>query len=280
MIQNLTKQPKRGKEVLRLVKEHGPVSIDMIQKMLESEVSKKSLRKSLRILRGKNLIESISTNSHSTFYLIAQGITSRSRSADLLECDPESIKSPLLRRQDWMHNQWCEYWRLLIKRQFPMAEIVREQDIGSNDVAKHILQLQQRDFDLMPDFLLTFPKTASTEATHIAFEIERTRKSDERILRKFKKYLNGTKIDGLIYICDSGRLSETIRLLYQTKLLSQAHRVKHYGDHFFLFSDSLDGGGPSLPRLFNSNATTVSFHNWCGQLLSTKWTKRRDENFK
>jgi hypothetical protein len=179
-----------------------------------------------------------------------------------------------------MHNQWCEYWALLIKRQFPQAEIVREHTINSHEIAKRILQLQQRDFDLMPDFLLIFPKTETNEATHIAFEIERTRKSDERILRKFKKYLNGTKTDGLIYICDSGRLSETIRLLYQTKLLASSHRVKHYGDHFFLFSDSLDGGGPSLPRLFNSNATTVSFHNWCGYLLSTKWTKRRDENFK
>jgi hypothetical protein len=279
VIQNLTKQPKRGKEVLRLVKDHGPVSIDMLQRMLESQVSKKNIRKSLGVLRGKNLIESVSTNSQSTFYLISQSFASRRQSADLLECDPESIKSPLLRRQDWMHNQWCEYWALLIKRQFPMAEIVREHNIGSHEVAKHILQLQQRDFDLMPDFLLIFPKTETTEEIHIAFEIERTRKSDERILRKFRKYLNGTKIDGLIYICDSGRLSETIRLLYQTKLMAQAHRVKHYGDHFFLFSDSLDGGGPSLPRLFNSNANTVSFHNWCGNLLSTKWTKRRDESF-
>ncbi|MBK9322391.1 MAG: hypothetical protein IPM97_05465 [Bdellovibrionaceae bacterium] len=273
-------QPKRGKEVLRLVRNHGPISIDMLQKMTQPEMSKKNLRKSLQVLRTKHLIDSLNANYQTTYYQISQSLPSRLASAQILGLTTEEIVRPLLRRQDWFHNQWCEYWALSIKRQFPEAEIVREHSIGSHAVAQRVLQLQQRDFDLMPDFLLIFPKTETSEATYIAFEIERTRKSDKRILRKFRKYLNGTKIDGLIYICDSGRLSETIRLLYQTKLQEQSHRVKHYGDHFFLFADSLEGGGPTLARLFNAKTQQVSFNNWCGYLLSTKWTKRRDENFK
>jgi hypothetical protein len=92
--------------------------------------------------------------------------------------------------------------------------------------------------------------------------------------------MDGTHIDGLIYICDTGRLSETIRLLYTSRLVAHSQRQKRFGENFFLFSDSLDGGGPQLPRLFNASGKLTSFEKWCGYLKSTKWTKRRDEDLK
>ena len=167
----------------------------------------------------------------------------------------------------------------MLKRLFPESKIIHEDTIGSNQLAQDILHLKGRDFDLMPDFLRILPKTETTEMTSIAFEIERTRKSDKRLMLKFEKYLNRTKIDGLIYICDSGRLSESIRLLYQNKLLAKDHRVKHYGNHFFLFSDSMAGGGPNLDRLMNANAEPVQLEMWCHTLQNTKWTLRRDTEF-
>lgn len=272
-------KPSLGKQLLLLLKEHGPVSIELLHRMTEPPAEKKNLRQSLGILKKKGLIESVSFDPQTTFYHLAQSQPSRNETAGILNLNPNELVQPLLRKQDWIHNQWTEYWIHSIKRLFPEGEFVRENTIGSSEISKRILQLQNRDFDLMPDFLMLFPKTESTDSTSIAFEIERTRKSDKRILRKFRKYLNGTKIDGLIYICDSGRLSETIRLLYQTKLLDQAHRVKHYGDHFFLFSDSLAGGGPQLNRLLNAKGAPVQFNNWCQLLRTTKWTQRRDLAF-
>lgn len=269
-------KPRRDKEILRLLKDHGPISIEMLHRMTEPPMPKKNLRQSLGILKRKFLIDAVSFNAQTTYYQISQALPSREKSASLLHCNPDEIERPLLRKQDWFHNQWCEYWSLSIKRLFPETEIIREHDIGGNEIAKRILQLKERDFDLMPDLLVIFPKSPQSEATYIAFEIERTRKSNERIMRKFRKYLNGTKIDGLIYICDSGRLSETIRELYKDKLVAQSQRIKHYGDHFFLFSDSLDGNGPDLQNLYNANTQTVSFRNWCDYLRTTKWTLRRD----
>lgn len=273
-------RPKRGSGLLQLIRDHGPVSIDILQRMAQPQMSKKNIRKSLGILRQKNLIELLNLNSQTTYYQIAQSEISRKQVAEILQCRADEITRPLLRKQDWLHNQWSEYWIFLIKRLIPEAEIVRERTIGCNEIAKRILRLKERDFDLMPDFLLMLPKEASCEPTYIAFEIERTRKSNERIMRKFKKYMEGTKIDGLIYICDSGRLSETIRMLYQSKLVTQSKRIKHYADHFFLFSDSMDGGGLNLNRLFNAKAESVSFVDWCVQLRTTKWTLRRDTQFK
>lgn len=279
MIQT-SKQPKRGKEVLQVIKDHGPLSLDILNRMIEPTMSKKNLRKSLQVLRRKNLIETAQSTSHSTFYMISQCLASRSKSAEILNCDPEMIKQPLLRKQDWFHNQWCEYWILNMTKLFPEVQIIRENTIGSHQIAMNVLQIQNRDFDLRPDFLLIFPKTEFKNSTYIAFEIERTRKSEKRLLRKFKKYMDGTHIDGLIYICDSGRLSETIRLLYQSKLVENSQRLKRFGENFFLFSDSLDGGGPGLSRLFNNCGKPILFENWCGYLSTTKWTERRDEVFK
>jgi len=275
-----TRQPKRGKEVLGLIKDHGPLSIDLLYRMVEPQMSKQALRKSLQILKIKNLIEPLQSNAQITFYMAAQSLVSRKVSAEILGCTPDEIKQPLLRRQDWFHNQWCEYWIMNMKRQLPESKVIREGEVGSDQVAMNILQISTRDFDLRPDFLLMLPKSETTDAVHLAFEIERTRKSDERLIRKLRKYMDGTHIDGLIYICDSGRLSETIRLLYQNKLLAQSQRQKRFDENFFLFSDSLDGGGPKLTRLFNACGKLTSFENWCGYLESTKWTKRRDEAFK
>jgi hypothetical protein len=272
-------KPSLSHQVLRLLKEHGPVSIDLLHRMTEPPAPKTNLRQSLSILKKKGLVNSVSIDSQKTFYHLSQAKPDREAVADMINVNAETLSQPLLRKQDWMHNQWCEYWIHLLSKLFPEAAIIREQSIAEHDAAKGILQLQERDFDLMPDFLLSFPKTETAAATHIAFEIERTRKSNERLMRKFRKYLNRTKIDGLIYICDSGRLSETIRLLYETKLVAQAHRIKHYGDHFFLFSDSLAGGGPTLDRLMNAKSQPVEIQHWCRLLRETKWTQRRDAEF-
>ncbi len=271
------KQPKRGKEILGLIKESGPLTIDLLFRMLTPSMSKQNIRKSLQVLRDKNLIEVVQSTTQITFYMVAQGPTSRMKSAEVLGCHPDEIKQPFLRKQDWFHNQWCEYWILNMKRYFAGAKIVREGEINSDQIAMNVLGLKNQDFDLKPDFLLMIPKTETTEPVHLAFEIERTRKSEQRLIRKFKKYMGETSIDGLIYICDTGRLSETIRLLYQTKLLTHSQRQKRFGENFFVFSDSLDGGGPMLSRLFNACGKPTTFEKWCGYLTSTSWAKRRDE---
>jgi hypothetical protein len=277
MTTNELKQPKRGKEILCLIKESGPLTTDLLFRMLTPSMSKKNIRKSLQVLRGKNLIEAVQSTTQITFYMVAQGPKSRMKSAEILKCHPDEIKQPLLRKQDWFHNQWCEYWIMNMKRQFFNADIVREGEINSDHMAMNILGLRNQDFDLRPDFLLMIPKTETAEAVNLAFEIERTRKSEQRLIRKFKKYMGETSLDGLIYICDSGRLSETIRLLYQTKLLTRSQRQKRFGENFFVFSDSLDGGGPMLSRLFNACGKPTTFEKWCGYLTSTSWAKRRDE---
>ncbi len=273
-------QPKRGKDILKIISEHGPLTIDLLQKMVEPQMSKRNLRKSLQVLKKKNLVECLFSTNHLTYYFPNQSFPSRSTTARVLDSNPDKILQPVLRRQDLFHNQWCEYWILNMKRGFPDAEIIKEDDIVGHELAKRVLLLSGMDIDAHPDFLLSLPKTNDSGKCFLAFEIERTRKSEHRLVRKLRKYMDKTMLDGMIYICDSGGLSETLRLLYQNKLIGSSQRQRRFGENFFLLSDTLDGGGPQLPRLFNACGKLTSFESWCGYLASTEWPKRRDEDFR
>lgn len=272
--------PKRSKDILSIVAGHGPLTIDLLSRLMEPAMSKRNIRKTLALLRKKGLIDAAATNPHSVYYFTSQSMIARTETAAALGASEENFERPLLRKQDWMHNQWCEYWISLLAKAYPEARFVRELSARTDVHVRRILALGHEAEDLVPDFLMIFHGSQPNNSTCIAFEIERTRKSNRRIIQKLSKYITSTTVDGLIYICDSGRLSETVRLLYQAQLDKRAHRIAHYSDHFFIFSDSMDGGGTSFPRMFNSHAQSVSLEKWIRIIRETKWTKRRDSDFK
>jgi hypothetical protein len=272
---------KRGvaKEILTILKDHSPLTLDMIQKMIEPPIQKKNLRQALGILKKKRMVDMVACNSQTFFYQINQSLGSRQAASEVIKCGTVVESKPLLRRQEWFHNEWCEFWSLIIKRAFPESVIVREHEIEDSPEAKSVLLQNNSGLDLLPDFLVLFPKTESSQKVSLAFEIERTRKSDARIQRKLKKYIFESHVDGLIYVCDSGRMAETIRGLYEKKVMEKAHKKRGYADHFFLFSDSMSAGDLPLLSFYNAKAETTSLVDWCKKLRSTKMTLRRDAQF-
>lgn len=273
--------PKRncGIEILAALSKGSFFDIDTLQKMIEPTIQKKNLRQALGILRKKGLVDMLVGDHRTFFYQLSQSDRVRNEVASKIGVHSSELVMPLFRRQDRYHNQWCDYWAARLKDAFPDVEIVREHTIGGHQLAKELLLANDSNDDLLPDVLVVFPKTDTTERVAIAFEIERTRKSDKRILRKFKKYLNETRIDGLVYVCDSGRLSETIRTLYETKLLAKAHRVAHYKEHFFLLSSALSASPDPMATFQNVNRKPVSLVDWCNTLRSTKLRFRRETQF-
>jgi hypothetical protein len=113
----------------------------------------------------------------------------------------------------------------------------------------------------------------------IAFEIERTRKSDKRVLNKLKKYATATKIDGLVYICDSARLAETVRRLYEQTLSKNRLRIGHYSDFFFLFSNAIVPEVEPLKNIFNARGERIDLFDWVVRLLLHERSFRRPHHF-
>lgn len=266
-------------EVLTLLRDHSPLTLEMLHLMTAPPIQKKNLRQAIGIMKRKGIVDMVMGSPSTFYYQLNNAETVRDEVAQRLRDDKTKAARPLLNRRNWIHNQWCEFWALTIKRAFPDVEIIREHEIESHALARSILQQQGKPLDLLPDFLMIFPKTATNERVSIAFEIERTRKSDERILQKLKTYIYETHIDGLIYVCDSGRLSETIRLLYRKKALEKAHKKRGYTENFFLFSDSMSAGDSPLSSFYNANGQPASLINWCHTLRAKTTEFRKDNQF-
>lgn len=110
--------------------------------------------------------------------------------------------------------------------------------------------------------------------------MERSLKSRERLMRKLRKYSEETRIDGLIYICDSDDISATLRSVYGAGVLRQSLRVGHYSENFILFSDGIARRGERTPRVFNASLESVDLAHWMSSMRSISMLDRRDGNFK
>lgn len=266
----------RGREILEILKSHGPLSATVIRKMTQPMISGKGFTKAMSILRREGFVEHRSNDQGQYFYQIEQSKKQRRAIAEILCCQAEDLLQPLIFRSEWLHHQSCEYWIYLLKRIFSDARIIREAEFPTSEEAKRVLLISDQDFDVAPDFILVIPSEKSARATYVAFEVERTRKSEKRLIQKLSKYANRSTIDGLIYVCETDRLSEALRLTYEKNICSKSHRIKHYGENFFLFSDAIEPSIFPFSRLFNAQRKAISIVHWCNYLCSTKHTLRRN----
>jgi hypothetical protein len=269
---------RRGKEVLKYVTDHTLVSKQVIKPVLKPKMSNAGLKKTMGLLVKKGILDTRKAHGK-TFYEIGQDIETRTKAARLLGCHPDDLKKPKIRTQDLLHHEICEFWIWTIRHHFHEAIIIRDYEMDNSEVAKDILLNLGDSQEVYPDFLVIFPRTDLYARNAIAFEIERTRKSDDRILRKLKKYAVGTCIDGLVYICDSARLSETIRQLWEKSQHDSWRRIGHYSDFFFLFSDVTVPEDEPLEYIYNVKGNALDFRNWVVRLLGSKHTLRRNHLF-
>ncbi len=267
----------RGPDVLRILKDHGQLSISTLGNMIEPRMREKKLRRALERLLHNGIVER--RKSDRTYYFISQAPVARTACSKILGGHPDDFLQPLLKRSDWHHQELCEYWAFILKGVFPQANIVRDREILSHELATDIMMADRDGYDLFPDLLLIFTRESFESAVSVAVEIERTRKSNKRLTRKLKTYATQTHIDALLYICDSGRLADTIRMLYEKLQHAGYNRGKHYSEFYFLFSDAIDTAINPLDRIFSAHGRRVKLDEWIRPLLDTKWTLRRNEMF-
>jgi hypothetical protein len=110
-------------------------------------------------------------------------------------------------------------------------------------------------------------------------EIEKTRKSDERLVYKLGKLTDRTQLDGVIYFCDTKQLVDVVCSTFTNKVLSKSSRIGHYPEHFMLFSRS-ENDEPVMPlEVYNSTGQKVFLEKWINYLKATQPLDRRDKNF-
>ena len=269
----------RAPEILSVLKDHGQLTARALNKMIVPRMNHKKLVRALERLQEKGLVEKRDGEFRRPYYFLSQAPVLRTAISGILKCHPDELIQPLLKRKDWHHQELCEYWIYLLKKVFPEATIVRDRHMKQEERASDIMFAELCEQDLYPDILLIFPKQEGIMQTSLAVEIERTRKSNERLIRKLKNYTTATSVSGVLYVCDSGRLADTIRLLYQTKANHRLGRSHFYPEHYFLFSDAIDTSDNPLSRIFSAEGRRVNMRDWSVPVQSHEWYKRRDEMF-
>lgn len=269
----------RAIEILDILRNNGPLSFKGIAKLVNPPMTEHKLRLALIRLNKKHLLKKRNEKifgGHGTFYQIPQTRDEKEMVAEYLQMPVHYLDQPDFRYRELVHNEDCALWMSAVKHLLPDAVCIRDFEFDRNLIAKKIMSLEKSDIDLKPDFIFVLKNDSERGFISIAIEIEKSRKSDERLIRKLYKYASASHVDGVIYVCESIRIKEVLQHIYTEKILHESKRIEHYPRNFFLFSNTVDNCFKNDIELFNSHEKAVSLVNWTHYLQNTSFNQRRD----
>lgn len=273
---------QRRHQILRLLIEHGPMSFAGIKLCIYPTITRRSLFKSLKILRDRNFIEvrrTPSTGDKALFYLLKQKPESIKRVCDLLQIAPDTIRPPYFRRAELLHSDSCAIWKEYLKRTFPESLVLRDHEFFGSVAINKLLMNSGNERDLLPDILMIFPRKTHSQPLTIAVEIERNAKSVARLVRRLIKVATESRVDGTIYFCEGNVDFYWMRAVYQSKVLKRAQRINHFGNNFVIFTNSIFQAFDTPPQMFNAALENISLSRWIDVLLNSENGDRRDSKF-
>jgi len=258
---------------------YGPMSVGGLKQVISPPMSVRALQILLKRLQENEFLikryERLWKN-QAVFHQLGQKEFQRKKVAELLGCPPDLISQPEYRYRELLHTEACAVWLHHLKAQFPRAKILRDFEISSDETCRHSLLNQNFDCEVSPDLLMKIPREEGEKFTLVGIEVEKTRKSDARLLAKLEKYAERTQLDGVVYICDSGGLIETLRSIYSSQLLPNSKRTKHYAKDFYTFASGSPPQGGKPVFVSNVELETLPLAVWIHFLCSTTDTTRKD----
>ena len=273
---------ERGLQILKLLKLHGPLSFRGLKAMVEPEIKDRRLHSSLARLTKNGFIRRRQERvfrGTGVFYQLRQEDEVREQIALVLKCQPDELLQPYFRSRELMHTEACALLAHRLGILFPESLLIRDFEFPSHSFAHEILLTERGDYELCPDVLMIFKSDAVGPMVSVAFEVERSRKSEQRLVSKLNKYARGTVLDGLVYVCDSKAVSVPVCQVFKAKVNPDALRINHYGEYFFLFSDEPNQLFLGKTKMFNSDGMPISLEAWVTQLRSVPLVLRRNKNF-
>lgn len=268
----------RAPQILQLLHEYGPLSVKGLETILRPRIAKRRLQDALLRLYEKGLvIRRFEASPFSRqYYELSQSDQMRDEINRLTGIPTERLFQPYFRSQELLHSEECAFWAYYLKETFPEADVVRDFRIKDHKLICDRLLMDKENIEIFPDIVLYFPKNFETHSVIIPFEIELSRKSDIRLIRKLSKYCNATTSDGVVYLCHKNTVVDTIKSIYKKSVIQKSLRIGHYGNLFLLFGNRSFNAETLEPKLFNVDSEPVSLKSWVQTLRNVKHTKRRD----
>ncbi len=268
----------RAPQILQLLYEYGPLSVKGLETILRPRISKRRLQEALLRLYEKGLIiRRFEASPFSRqYYELSQSARMRDEINRLTGIPTDRLLQPYFRSQELLHSEECAFWASYLKSTFPEADVVRDFRIKNHKEICDTLLMEKDNMEILPDIVLYFPKNFGSHSVTIPFEVELSRKSDIRLIRKLSKYCTATLADGVVYLCHKNTVVDTIRSIYEKSVTAKSHRINHYRNLFLLFGNRSFDANTLEPKLFSVNSEAVSLKAWVQALRGIQNTKRRD----
>ncbi len=265
----------RSITVLDIISKTGPITTRGLQSLIEPPIQAKHLRAVLNRLKRKLMVtrryDSVFGKS-AIFHELARNNVTRAMLG--------TRSFPNIGHRQLLHTERCSIVAEQLRRQFPEFEIIKEYDLPKHPEARKTLFEISSNTDQRPDILIISRKlNDENEPCSIGIEIERTQKSTQRLVHKLARYAEETRLDGVVYICSTEHIKERLRTVFNSSVIEEALRVKHYGKNFLLIC-AQDTGNYALPsQMFNAQLENINLTAWMHALNSTIRRSRRNHLF-
>ncbi len=272
----------RGPQILLTLAEHGPLSARGLTRMLTPTIQRKKLNEALGRLLRRNLIIKLHARlfgDGGIFYQINQNPKVWGEVSLMTGLATKSLFQPQFRSVELIHSEACAIWATALERLNPHSILLRDFSLRNSRMARQILLEVDNDIDLIPDLLIAVLSDDRKTLVSVAVEIERYMKTDLRTLIKLNRFAAGSRLDGVIWLCDNDGISERLKRLYNTRVKDRAHRINNYGSNFMLFQDECFPASIPTFSLQNAENKSVDFNLWIRELQSKNLHERFDAKF-
>lgn len=272
----------RRRQILQALNENGPLSVSTLAAVVRPRMELKSMRKAVRRLRDKGVLsvhfESM-PYSGGHFYRISHDRAAREQIGKWLGISGEELRQPKFFSRELQHTTKCALWAAALRDQYPEAELVRDVEVIRRKIFMRHRFLQDLDRDSVPDIVLNFRGEMVRDTVSVGVEIERTRKSDKRLVSKLSKLVNQSVLDGVIYVCEAGGIRDAIAAVLDREKILRSPRIGHYGLAFVMFSDSAAISDVCSCILYNIEGKSVLLSDWLSALREISADFRRGTHF-
>lgn len=274
-------------QIVKLLFENGPLSSATIRNLIQPTMRRRRVNDALMRLTESGVVtkrfNQLPLHGSGQLYQLSSKEKFRIELADCVGVARSSFRPPVIRNEELCHSISCAYTAEWFRRVFPDAQVVRDlrlldqAEAEAGDILNIDLDDKSSEY-ILPDILMSFKEDIKKPEVHIAIEVERSRKSHKRIREKLRRYMLGTEIDGMIWMCGDEVNPEAIMRIWRSLKEEIPHRGKDYHDFFAMF---YQGEKPLFPeeRMATSKGWACRLSDWIHILRTTDAPTRSDSLF-
>ncbi len=222
----------RGPQILQVLHENGPLPIRTLRYMVDPNMRLRRMHEAVERLRKKRLVRMSHNYYYQTSY--AKPVLEKLRVA--LGEPPETFIKPSFRTMDEDQNVDCAVWTKRFRDLFPGAHVVRHYHMEKDPIANTVLTRNENGFEITPNLLVALPNATHPCPLVLAVEAGGENYARESTPDRLIKIASQTQVDGILYICREDTIDHTYQQIKSLKAKVRAHRDKHFGNHFLVFS--------------------------------------------